>query len=117
MRNRGPSSLVPSIMVGALGLLICGPTLLSLLGSLVLLFQGGGADSKGRFTFSFVMVLLTLLLLVLVQWLTVVFPGRPHSMYSSSAVQQTSSSGYDGGGFGLGTLLMVVLFLILYNLV
>ena len=62
----------------------------------------GGADSKGRFTFSFVMVLLTLLLLVLIQWLTVVFPGRPHSMYSSSAVQQTSSSGYDGGGFGLG---------------
>ena len=114
MRNRAPSPLVPFLMVGALWLLICGPTLLSLLGSLVILFV---ADSEGRFTFSIVMVLLTLLLLVLIQWPTVLFPGRRRSMYFSSAVQQTSSSGYDGGGFGLGTLIMVVLYFILCSLV
>ncbi|RVW71429.1 Transposon Ty3-I Gag-Pol polyprotein [Vitis vinifera] len=74
-------------------------------------------DSEGRFTFSIVMVLLTLLLLVLIQWPTVLFPGRRRSMYFSSAVQQTSSSGYDGGGFGLGTLIMVVLYFILCSLV
>ena len=114
MRNRAPSPLVPFLMVGALWLLICGPTLLSLLGSLVILFV---ADSEGRFTFSIVMVLLTLLLLVLIQWPTVLFPGRRRSMYFSSAVQQASSSGYDGGGFGLGTLIMVVLYFILCSLV
>ena len=36
MRNRGPSPPVPSLMVGALRLLIYGPLFLSLLGSLVL---------------------------------------------------------------------------------
>ena len=69
---RGPSPVVPSLMVGFLWLILCGPSsLLSLLERLVLLIQG---------VLFFLMAFLMLLLL-----LSVFFPGRRlHFEYSSS---------------------------------
>ncbi|XVE62409.1 hypothetical protein DITRI_Ditri06bG0115900 [Diplodiscus trichospermus] len=109
MRSKGPSPLVPSLMVGVLGLVIFGPTLLSILDFVMPLFEAG--DSDGR-SFYVVMVLVLLLLLVLVQLLSTFFPTSP--IFSSPSVQQTSSSAFDDG-FGLGTILLVLLFLVLYN--
>lgn len=104
MRSRGPSPLVPSLMVGVLGLVILGPTLLSILEFVLPLFQAEG--------FYLVMVIVLLSLLVLVQLLSIFFPAMP--LFSSPSLQQTSSSAFDDG-FGLGTILLLVLFLVLYN--
>lgn len=110
MRSRGPSPLVPSLMVGVLGLVILGPTLLSILEFVLPLFQAGDSDSSGGFYLVMVIVLLSLL--VLVQLLSIFFPAMP--LFSSPSLQQTSSSAFDDG-FGLGTILLLVLFLVLYN--
>ncbi|EOY10375.1 hypothetical protein QUC31_010042 [Theobroma cacao] len=107
MRRSGPSPLVPSLMVGVLGLVIFGPTLQSILEFVLPLFEAGDSESD---TFYVVMVLVLLLLLVLVQLLSTFFPTL--HMFSSPSVQQTSSSAFDDG-FGLGTLILVVLFLVL----
>ena len=107
MRSRGPSSLVPTLVVGVLGL-IFGPTLLSILESVLSLFEEGDPDSG---SFYVVMLLVLLLLLVLVKLLSTFCPTL--RMFSSPR-HQTSSSAFDDG-FGLGTLLLVVLFLVLYN--
>ncbi|XWS58628.1 hypothetical protein CRYUN_Cryun08bG0051100 [Craigia yunnanensis] len=109
MRSKGPSPLVPSLMVGVLGLVIFGPTLLSILDFVQPLFQAGDSDGG---SFYVLMVLVLLLLLVLVQLLSTFFPTL--GMFSSPSVQQTSSSAFDDE-FGLGTLLLVLLFLVLYN--
>ncbi|XWS57938.1 hypothetical protein CRYUN_Cryun09bG0215900 [Craigia yunnanensis] len=109
MRSRGSSPLVPSLMVEVLGLVIFGPTLLSILEFVLPLFQAGDPDSS---SFYVALVLVLLLLLVLVQLLSTFFPTL--RMFSSPSLHQTSSSAFDDG-FGLGTLLLVVLFLVLYN--
>ncbi|XWS42787.1 hypothetical protein CRYUN_Cryun16bG0044400 [Craigia yunnanensis] len=44
MRSKGPSPLVPSLMVGVLGLVIFGPSLLSILDFVLPLFQAGDSD-------------------------------------------------------------------------
>lgn len=117
MGSRGPSPLVPSLMVGALGLIICKPTLVSLLEISVSLFQLG-ADTEGRATFAFVMLLLLLVLLAL-QVVSYFFPE--FGMSSPVTVHQTSSSDQGGDGFGfgfgVGSFLLLVLFLVLYHLV
>lgn len=117
MESRGPSPLVPSLVVGALGLIICRPTLLSLLEILVSLFQVG-AETDARANLAFVMLLLFLLLLV-AHFVSSLFPTIV-GMSSPITVHQTGSSEYgaDGGfGFGMGTMLLVLLFLVLYHLV
>ncbi|KAJ0087168.1 hypothetical protein Patl1_08045 [Pistacia atlantica] len=106
MRNRGPSPLVPSLMVVVLGSVIFGPRLLSMMEFFSPLFEAG--DSEG----TLVIVLLLLLMLLLIHFLstflpTLRFPSRP-------GFHQTSSSGFDTDGFGLGSLLLVVLFFVLY---
>ncbi|XVF42717.1 hypothetical protein PTKIN_Ptkin01aG0386600 [Pterospermum kingtungense] len=111
MRSRGPSPLVPFLMVGVLGLVILGPTLLSILNFVLPLFQAGDSDS-GSYDLAMVLVLVSLL--VLVQQLSMFFPILP--LLSPPSLQQTSGSAfYDDDGFGLGTLLLVVLFFVLYN--
>ncbi|PQM37451.1 hypothetical protein Pyn_35611 [Prunus yedoensis var. nudiflora] len=134
MASKGPSPLVPSILVGALGLIICKPTLVSLMEISVSLFQLG-ADTEGRATFAFVMLLLLLVLLAL-QFVSYFFPASGMSspvtvhqtsssdqggdgMSSPVTVHQTSSSdqGGDGFGFGVGSFLLLILFLVLFHLV
>ncbi|KAJ7961811.1 hypothetical protein O6P43_017116 [Quillaja saponaria] len=106
--ERGPSPILPSLMVMGLGLFICWTTLLSILETLLPLFELA--------TFS--MILLLLLLLLLIHLLSL-FPTI--RMPCFAMIQPGSSyGGYhdaDGFGFGFGTLLLVVLFLLLYNLV
>ncbi|TQD74750.1 hypothetical protein C1H46_039723 [Malus baccata] len=92
MGSRGPSPLVPSLLVGALGLIVCRPTLISLFEISVSLFQVG-AETERRTSFAFVMLLLLLVLLVL------------HFLASfgmSSPVTSYSEQGGDGFGFGMG---------------
>lgn len=108
MRNRGPSPLVPSLMVGVLSLIIFGPSLLYLSEYIIPLFQGG--DEEGGLVASFAILILPIILLVLIHLLTICFPVRNNR----AGNLQIGSSGYDDG-FGLGTLLLVVLFFILYN--
>lgn len=106
MRSKGPSPLVPFLMVGVLGLVIFGPALLSVLDFVMPLLQAGDSEAD---SFYFLMVIVLLLLLVLVQLLSKFYPTL-----SSHSGQQTSSSAFDDG-FGFGTLILVLLFLVLYK--
>ncbi|KAK9191119.1 hypothetical protein WN943_019730 [Citrus x changshan-huyou] len=109
MRSRGPSPVVPSVMVGVLGFVIFGPTLLSLLEYVLLPFQTWEEGSG-----TFMVLLLLLSMLVLVHLLSSSFPTLRFS--SSPTFQQSSSSGFDSDGFGFGSLLLILLFLVLYHL-
>ncbi|KAJ4721394.1 Small rna degrading nuclease 3 [Melia azedarach] len=105
MRKRGPSPLGPSLIVGVLGFLIFGPTLLSIIEYVLTLFR---AIVEGSGTF-------VIVLLLLVHWLSTFFPTLRFS--SSPAIyRQTSSSGFDSDGFGFGSILLLVLFFVLYNI-
>lgn len=114
MGERGPSPLVPSLVVAALGLFLCGPTLQTFLES-VLCVTRIGVDAEFTAALS-VLILLLLLLLLLIHLLSLFFPTL--GMPSLSVIQQPNSSGYDADGFGLGfgTFLLVLLFIILLYL-
>lgn len=109
MGNRGPSPLVPSLIVGVLGLMIFSPFLLTLADYLLPLFQASDSEANGRI----VIVLVLLLLLFLVHFLSAVIPILRFP--STCPTQQTTSA--DADGFGLGSLLLLLLFLILYSFV
>ncbi|PON56661.1 hypothetical protein PanWU01x14_178790, partial [Parasponia andersonii] len=106
MGERGPSPLVPLLVVGALGLIICGPFLLSLWGDIIvpLLQIGSGV------------AILVLVLLLLVHLVSSLFPT--FGMSSSFATTSASASAYDGDGFVIGmfNFLLLLLFLVLYRL-
>ncbi|KAK8565011.1 hypothetical protein V6N13_020140 [Hibiscus sabdariffa] len=106
MRSEGPSPLVPSLMVGVLGLVIVGPTLLSVMEYVMPLFEAGDPESGNFYA---VMLLVLLLLLILVQLLSTFYPTSP-IVY----VQQTGGSAGFDDGFGFGTLLFVLMFLVLF---
>lgn len=114
MGEKGPSPLVPSLLVAALGWFICGPTLAALLESLVSVLRIG-EEMEGRVAFS-VLMLMLLFLLLFVYSLSLYFPTLGMSSFGST--QQASGSDTDGFGFGFGfgTLLLLVLFFILCNL-
>lgn len=115
MGGKGPSPLVPSLMVGALGLVICWPALLSLLEILVPLFQAG-EGIEGRATVVFVMVVLILVLLAL-HLLSAFFSIPVNGISSYPHFTYDADGDGDGFGFGLGTFLLLLLFFLLYNLV
>lgn len=106
MRNRGPSPVVPFLLVGVLGSVVFGPTVLSMMEFFSSLFETGDSES------TLVIVLILLLMLVGIHFLSTFFPTlacRPHGCF-----HQTTSSGFDTEGCGLGSLLLVLLFLVLY---
>ncbi|CAK7341699.1 unnamed protein product [Dovyalis caffra] len=108
MRRRGPSPIVPSLMVGVLGLLIFGPMISSLAEYVLPLFHVGDEDVA----FNFWMVL-PLLLLLLIHLISSCFPSRGNRYFGTK--QGSSSSSYDADGYGLGSLLLLVIFFVLYN--
>ncbi|OAY44507.1 hypothetical protein MANES_08G156100v8 [Manihot esculenta] len=106
MGNRGPSPVVPSLMVGILGLIVFGPMLMEYV---VPLFEAG--EDEGA-SFSFIMVL-PLLLLVILHLISTLCPRLG---MCCSTRQRSSSYGHDSEGYGLGTLLLLVLFFVLYSI-
>lgn len=118
MGERGPSPLVPSLVLAALGLFLCGPTTtLQTFLETVLSVTKIWEDTEGRAAFA-LLILLLLLLLLLLYLLSLFVPTLGKS--SLYVIQPPNSSGYDadgfGFGFGFGTLLLGVLFIILFNL-
>nr|DAD19392.1 TPA_asm: hypothetical protein HUJ06_020855 [Nelumbo nucifera] len=100
--GNGPSPLVPSLLVLAWGLVIFGPTLME---NVSLLFQ--------VFECLIPLIVFVLVLLLVVGIFDKLFP----SAYLLSAVhQQPGSSSHEADGFGWGSLLLFLLFLVLYNL-
>ncbi|GLT49202.1 hypothetical protein SLA2020_227790 [Shorea laevis] len=105
MRSNGPSPVVPFLIVGALWLLIFGPSLLAFLENVLLLFQATG-------TLIGLMVFWLLVFLLLASLIFTLFPSFKISCLSSTTQQSCSS---DGEGFGLGTVILIVLFFVLFN--
>lgn len=84
-------------MVGVLGLLILGSFLQTVVDTFSPLFELGAELEDREWTF---VVLLFLVLVLLLIQMTVSF--------------KTDCLGYDGEGFGLGSILLLVVFFILY---
>ncbi|KAK7286708.1 hypothetical protein RJT34_21902 [Clitoria ternatea] len=104
--ERGPSPLMPSVILLCLGFLLYWPNLFSVLDMLLSSFQWvSEVDEKSVAT-------LILVLLVLLVYALIHFP----SSYPFFGKSYAGISGHDGFEFGLGTLLLVLLFLLLYNL-
>lgn len=101
MGDIGPSPMVPSMIVVFLSLLIVWPTISSI---------GGGATIL-------LLVLLFPISLTLLGYLLSIFV--PVQNLSSATYWENSNTGsvaYDGEGlFGVGTMLLVVLFFVLYS--
>ncbi|GMN48620.1 hypothetical protein TIFTF001_017788 [Ficus carica] len=94
MRGRGPSPLVPFVMVGTLGLLICWPLLLSLSEIVTPLFQIGS-----------IIGIVLLVLVFIVHVLSSVFPTLGTTRFpATSAPAYTSDD--DGFVFGMALLLL-----------
>lgn len=100
MGQGGPSPLVPFLMVGGLGLIICGPFLVSLWEMIMPILEVGSS-----------LAIAVLLLLFLIHLISSLFPTFPASA-------SASASGYDGDGFmvGMFNFLLLLLFLVLYRL-
>lgn len=110
---RGPSPLIPSLMLAALTLVIFWPTTLYVTKSvLLILFQTGGEEEGG--TTTFVMVLIPMIILLLIHLLTTLYPTLSIPF---AAKLHSGGSAHDAAeGYGLGTVLLVVLFFVLYSL-
>ncbi|XAR63365.1 hypothetical protein NMG60_11023276 [Bertholletia excelsa] len=109
MRSRGPSPLVPFLMVGVLSLVVFRPLMLSIgetAQSLLQLWE----DLQSLITF--LVLVLLIILLLLIHFFSVFFPRL--NIYVSAS-RRSYSSTHDAEGFALGTLLLLLLFLILYN--
>ncbi|CAL0324387.1 unnamed protein product [Lupinus luteus] len=111
--EKGPSPLLPSLLVLGLGFLICWSSLLSILEILLSIFQ----LISDKFFIIFVLLILVLIVFVFIYlhsscpFFGKLSKGLNHQIISNS------SHDYDGFEFGIGTLLLVLLFIVLYNLV
>jgi hypothetical protein len=94
-------------MMGVPGLIILGPSILSLADYVLPLFQAGDEDVAFNYWE------LPLLLLLLIHLLSSCFPSRDNRYFGTK--QGSSSSSYDADGYGLGSLPFLVLFFVLYN--
>ncbi|KAE8711603.1 Tetratricopeptide repeat (TPR)-like superfamily protein [Hibiscus syriacus] len=88
MRSEGPSPVVPSLMVGVLGLVIFGPTLLSVMEYVMPLFEAADSESGG---FYGVLLVVLLFVLILVQLLSTFSPTS-----RLVSVQQTALLSFHG---------------------
>lgn len=111
--ERGPSPLLPSLLVLGLGLLIYWSSLLVILEVLSSFFQSV-LEANKSFTAS-ILVLLVLLVFVLTHLPSSFLFGK--LSYGINHQVSISSHDYDGFKFGFGTLLLVLLFVVLYNLI
>lgn len=111
--ERGPSPLIPSLFLLCLGFLIYWPSLFSILDTLLTSLQWiSEVDEKSVAT-------LILVLLVLLVYAFIHLPSSfPFSKSSYGINRHVSISSHDYAGFefGLGTLLLFLLFILLYNL-
>lgn len=104
MSRRGPSPLVPALMIGVLSMVVFWPYILILVSYLIPLFQGG--EEEAGVVSSFVMLLLPVSLLLLA--------GAGFSN-NRNWQRPSSSPGSDGEGFGIGTVILLVLYFVLYS--
>ncbi|KAL3516664.1 hypothetical protein ACH5RR_023566 [Cinchona calisaya] len=113
-RGRGPSPLVPALMVVVLSVIIFWPYIYFIAVTFVPWFQSGAdADDAGSST-SLMVQLLLVFLMFLIRFLTA---SNPKASYGRKWQSSRYSYGYnDGEGFGLGALLLLLIFLVLYNL-
>ncbi|KAE9611141.1 hypothetical protein Lalb_Chr07g0194531 [Lupinus albus] len=111
--ERGPSPLLPSLLVIGFGFLICWSTLFSILEMLLSIFQ---------LIFDKSFIIFILLILVLIVFVLIYlhsscpFFGKLSKGLNHQVISN-SNHDYDGFEFGIGTLLLVFLFIVLYNLV
>ncbi|KAH1205292.1 hypothetical protein GmHk_16G046028 [Glycine max] len=105
--ERGPSPLIPSLFLLCLGFLIYWPSLFSLLDTLLSSFQWVSEfDEKKSYNLNLVYAFIHL---------PSSFPfGK--SSYGINRHVRISSNDYVGFEFDLGTLLLFLLFILLYNL-
>ncbi|KAL2576347.1 hypothetical protein AAZX31_16G074300 [Glycine max] len=113
--ERGPSPLMPSLFLLCLGFLIYWPSLFSILDTLLSSFQWVSEVDEKSFT------ALILVLLVLLVYAFLHLPSSsPFGKSSYGINRHASISRNDYVGFefefGLGTLLLVLVFVLLYNL-
>lgn len=114
MARREPSPVVPALMVGVLSMVIFWPYIYFVVEGVGPLFQGGADAGDTGSSINFLMQLLLVSLTFIIHFLTASSPKA-----SSARKLQSSRSTYgynEGEGFGLGTLLLVLLFVILYKL-
>ncbi|KAH7863747.1 hypothetical protein Vadar_021488 [Vaccinium darrowii] len=114
MRSQGPSPWIPLLMVGVLSYVIFGDTMRSVAEIVLsLLLPGEDEEDDGDGDGTTISIFHTIILLLLIHFLTVFSPTL--SIFSASK-PRSESSGYDAEGFGLGSLLLIVLFFILHNI-
>lgn len=112
--ERGPSPLMPSLFLLCLGFLLYFPSLFSILDTLLSSFQWVSEIDEKSLT-TLILVLLVLLVYAFM-YLPSSFPfGK--SSYGTNRHVNISSHDYVGFEFGLGTLLLFLLFILLYNLI
>ncbi|KAK7287291.1 hypothetical protein RIF29_00505 [Crotalaria pallida] len=111
--ERGPSPLLPSLLVLGLGFVIYWSSLMSIVDMLFSIFQLILEASKSFIT----LVLLLVLFLIGFMHLPSSFPFFGKLSKSINYQVTTTSHDYDGFDFGFGTLLLVLLFIVLINLI
>lgn len=104
MGRRGPSPLIPALMIGVLSMVVFWPYILIFISYVIMPSFQGGEEEVGVGS-SFVMLLLPVSLLLLAR----------AGFSRNRNWQSPSSPGSDGEGFGLGTLILLVLYFVLYN--
>ncbi|CAL5398338.1 unnamed protein product [Camellia sinensis] len=102
--SRGPSPLVPLVMVGVFALLIFGPLLQSVVEAFSSLYQEV-MDYEGGVTF---LILLCMILLLMVMYLLSLFFPTLDIFYTGNRQSDEDE------GFGLGSFLLALLFFALY---
>ncbi|XLT71942.1 hypothetical protein HN873_028368, partial [Arachis hypogaea] len=117
--EKGPSPLVPSLLVLSLGLIIYWSSVMSILDMLLSLYQFASEVEKSFM--ACILVLLVLLFYVLMHFPSLFpFIGKYSSSSSSSyyyyginrQASMSSSNDDDGFEFGFGTFLLVLLFIL-----
>lgn len=113
VKMEGPSPLVPSIFLVVLGMLIYGSNLLSIFDVPLSFFQMVSEAEEKSLT-TLILVILVVLVFMLI-YLPSSFPFFGGN--KSPFVNSNPSHGYDELEFGFGTLLLVLLFILLYNII